>query len=95
MNTNYPTIEVNDWQPVGESYGAEDDRAALLATIIVCGCYLHLTAIEVKIVNDQQVAADEACEEALERLLLNDPIFCSTATIDGRDYALFAAPFED
>lgn len=95
MVENYPTIEVTDWSPIGTSYGAEDDRAALLATIIVCGCWLHLTAIEVKVENDMQVAADEACEETFEKLLENDPIFCQTAEIEGREYALFAAPFED
>ena len=84
-------IDTLTWEPEGYP----DPLTRLLTTIWVEGCPMHLEARQVGQNEDGQTFAEyEEDYDSLRRLYEPDGNF-ATATINGREYVLFAVPFSN
>lgn len=87
-NLNAPNI-VPVWTEIGET----DPKSRLLAHIRIAGVDMHLEAREVADDDDQQTTIDYPEDHDALCNMSGSGGALTTATIDGREYVLFALPF--
>jgi hypothetical protein len=85
-NLNAPNI-VPVWTEIGET----DPKSRLLAHIRIAGVDMHLEAREVAYDGDLQTTVDYPDDHDALCNIAGGAV--TTATIDGREYFLFALPF--